>query len=324
MKAIRIHRFGDESALQYEDVPVPELAPRDVLIHVEAASVNRADLGRRTGSYAAGSTPLPYTPGSDVAGVIQAIGVNVSERKVGDRVTVLLNGGGYAEQVVTHVAGTTPIPDSLSSADACTIPVVFLTAWFGLLQEAGLKAGEDVLIQSGASGVGTAAIQIAKHVGARVFATAGSDEKVRKMRELGADVAINYTAQDFAQEVMATTRGKGVEVVLESVGGDVYAKSLGVLARGGRLCSVGNSSGAPQQEPDPALVRERGLTITRFGLPSEIPGGGTRRELPKIIELFREGKLRAVVDRTFPLAQAEAAHRFLAERRNFGKVVLVP
>lgn len=322
MKAIRVHQFGDEGQLKYEDVPGPEPGPREVVIKVAAASVNRADLLARAGQYGAAGQ-LPFTPGTDVAGVVAAVGPEVRERQLGQRVLALLANGGYAEYVAVHEAATNLLPDSITFEDAASIPVVFGTAWFCLAKIAALTVGEDVLIQAGASGVGTAAIQIAKYLGARVITTAGSPEKLAKVLALGADEAIDYTQRDFAPDVMRLTKGKGVAVVLEMVGGEVYRKSVEVLARGGRLVSMGWVSG-PAPKIDEAMVKERGLSLSTFGLQSEIRGGGVRRALDELLGLFETGRLRAIVGRTFPLRDAAAAHLYLAERRNFGKVVLIP
>lgn len=326
MKAIRIHPdpSGGQAALHYEDVPDPVPGPREVVIRIAAASVNRSDLMRRDNYRRNADPAAPFTPGTDVAGTVAAVGDAVHELRPGDLVVALLSGGGYAEKVVTHVAGTVPVPPGVDLKTAAGVPVVYLTVWFPLCFDPGVKAGETILVQSGASGVGIAAIQVAKHLGARVFATAGSDAKVERLREQGVDLAINYTTQDFLPLVMEATGGRGVDFVLESVGGDVFTKSVSALAPGGRLSIVGNSSGAPEVTPDERLVAERGLTVKRFGLPSEIPTGGTRRELPKVLDLVAQGVLQPVIDRTFPLAEAEAAHAHLADRRNFGKVLLIP
>ncbi|MGK2964062.1 MAG: quinone oxidoreductase family protein [Tepidiformaceae bacterium] len=325
MRAIRVHpNNGGNPEMRFDDIEVRAPGPREVRIRVAAASVNRSDLGRIDRYNPSANVDTPFIPGTDIAGTIDAVGEAVTERKVGDRVAALISGGGYAEQVVTHVASTAAVPDGVDLVVAAVVPVIYLTAWFPLVFDPGLKPGETVLIQSGASGVGTAAIDIAKHLGARVFTTAGSDAKVAKLREKGVDLAINYTTTDFAAEVMAATDGRGVDFVLESVGGEVYRKSVEVLADGGRLCIVGNSSGEPEVVADPELVARKGLTITRFGLPSEIPTGGTRRELPKVLDLVAAGTFRPVIDRTFELSEAEAAHARLSERGNFGKVLLVP
>ena len=328
MKAVCIHRHGAEDVLQYEDAPTPEPGPRDLLVKIEAAALNRSDLSQREGRYRAGPAEFPLILGLELAGTVVAVGADVQARlpdgqayQPGQRVVANPGSGSYAEYALVRPSVARPIPDGISSVEAAAVPVVFLTAWFALRQEAGLKSGETALIQSGGSGVGIAAIQIAKHVGARVITTAGSDDKCAKARDLGADEAIDYSAVDFAQEVMRLTGGRGVDVVLESVGADVYGKSLGVLAPGGRLVSVGRSAGPI---PDPPPAPPEGRTATGFSLYSLMPPRGSGLdELKTIFDLVLQKKLQVVVDRTFPLAQAAEAHRYLAARRNFGKVVLV-
>ncbi len=321
--AIRVHEYGDESVLRYEEAPDPEPAPRRAVVRVRAASINRGDLARRAGTYGGAPTPLPFTPGWEVAGTIEALGPDVQGFAAGDRVIAQIGDGGYAEKALVHQAGLYRMPDNLGFEEACTIPVVFLTAWFGLQQMCRLQANETALIQAGGSGVGIAAIQIAKLAGARVITTAGNDEKCARCLDLGADHAINYREKDFVQEVMRLAEARGADVVLESAGGEVFDKSLQAMARFGRLCTVGNSSGQPNRV-DPRLLMFKNLSVSGFYLGAEIAAGGAGPAMEEILRLFEQGKLRAVVDRAFPLAEAAAAHRYVAERRNFGKVVLVP
>ncbi|MCX6021533.1 MAG: zinc-binding dehydrogenase [Chloroflexi bacterium] len=312
MKAVFIHEYGDESKLRYEETPTPVPGPRQVLIKVAGASVNRADLSRRQGTYRSGvALNFPIVPGTDIAGVIEAVGVNVrpDEAPIGSPVLALLSDGGYAEYVVTHVAATQPVPENLSLTDAAGIPVVFLTAWFGLLlpDHGALQAGQTVLVNSAGSGVGVAAIQIAKHVGAKVIASAGADWKLERAKELGADEVVNYSTQNLAEEVQRLTNDVGVELV-ESVGGTIFQQSLEALSLSGRLVNVGSSAGPSAPAADEGELIRRGVQVSSFGLPSQIPGGGARRALGELLTLFREGRLRCVVDRTFPLSQASAAH----------------
>ena len=328
MKAVRIHHYGDESVLCYEEVSLPDLGPRDVLIRVAAASVNRADLSHRQGNYRGGiSTNLPLVLGTDVAGVVEATGAKVrpEEARAGQRVLALLSEGGYAEYVATHVAATQPVPPSLPLEEAASIPVVFLTAWFALLlpDQGALQREQTCLINAAGSGVGVAAIQIAKHLGARVIASAGADWKLEKAQALGADAVINYATADLAQAVYALTHGRGADMVLELVGGPVYEQSLEAVAYGGRLVSVGRSSGDASPADEGELIR-RGVQVSSFALPSQIPGGNARRALGDLLALFQDGRLRAVVDRVFPLHEAAEAHRYLDARKNFGKVLLQP
>ncbi|HLB29777.1 MAG TPA: zinc-binding dehydrogenase [Dehalococcoidia bacterium] len=325
MKAVRIHRFGDESVLQYEDAPDPVVGPEDVLIRVRAASVNRGDLGRRAGTSAAAPPALPLIIGWDVAGDVVATGAGVGNVRVGQRVVMRLTAGGYAELAAAPAAVAVPLPVGVSYEQAASLPVVFLTAWVALLDTAKLKAGETALVQSAGSGVGMAGVQIAKHVaGARVFTTAGTDEKVAKARELGADVAINYTTQDFLPEVLRLTEGRGVQVALDMVGGDVFARSQKALAEGGRLVSVGRSSGVAP-EVDTALAEAKHQqVVTGWGLGSLRTPEQAAQDLAKIVDLVAQGTLKTIIDRVYPLSEAAEAHRYLANRAQFGKIILVP
>lgn len=328
MKAVRIHHYGDEEVLSYEEAPLQALGPRDVLIRVAAASVNRGDLFRRQGNHRNGvPVSLPLVLGSDVAGVVEGMGANVwpEEAREGQKVLALLNGGGYAEYVITHVAATQPVPQSVSLEDAAGIPVAFLTAWFGLLlpDHGALQGGQTCLVTAAGSGVGVAAIQIAKHLGAWVIASAGSDWKLERAKALGADALINYATEDLAEAVQGLTDDQGVDVVLELVGGWVYEQSLEAVAAGGRMVILGRSSGEAPRADEGELVRN-GVQVSTFGLPSQIPGGNARRALGELLALFQDQYLQPVVDRVFPLRDAPDAHRYLAARKNFGKVLLKP
>ncbi len=224
MKAAYIERFGAEDSFIYGDMPDPKVGPRQVLIRIKATAINRKDLMAREGTYTGGTHSFPYVDGLEVSGPIEAVGPEVTDRWVGQRVVATVPYGGYAELAAVNRAGTVPLPDTLSFEEGASIPIVFLTSWFGLAKMARIEAGETILVQSGGSGVGMAGIQIAKYFKTKVITTAGSDEKVARARELGADLAINYQTQDFLPEVMRFTDGKGVEVVLESVGGEVLAR----------------------------------------------------------------------------------------------------
>lgn len=323
MKAAFIERFGSEDAFVHGDRPDPRLGPRQVLVRVKSAGINRGDLLRREGTYGGPAPSFPFIPGWEVAGIVEAMGPEVKDRFIGQRVLATLADGGYAEMAAVNRAGAVPIPDGVSFDDAASIPMVFLTAWYSLLKVARLGPGDTVLIQSGGSGVGTAAIQIAKHVGARVITTAGTDEKIARARDLGANEAINYERQDFLPEVMRLTGNVGVDVVLESVGGVVLVKSIAAVAPLGRLVVVGNSSRSPEKSDLDALAKKN-ATLTSFSLARQMGYGGVMAELGRILELVEKGELKAVVDRTYPLREVADAHRLLAQRRNFGKVLLHP
>src|SRR5919108_2177309 len=321
MKAIRIHKFGaTEEVLQYEDVPMPEPGSNELLIKVEAASLNRADLGLRKGSYRVAPEALPIIPGREFAGTITKVGAGVEEFKPDQRVVAYTGTGGYAEYALAKVSETLPIPDGVDLAVAAATPTVFLTAWFGLLTDGKLKAADWVLVQAGSSGVGIAAVQIAKHLGAKVITTSSGDDKCKKLRDLGADEAIDYTKKGFVAEVVRITKNRGVDVVLEMIGGDVYQKSLQVLAPGGRLVSIGGAFwGLP--DPPPALTDER--KASRFSITNYLKAKPDDfRELNNILNLIKEKKFQVIIDRSFPLSEARAAQRHLEGRGHFGKVML--
>jgi len=218
---------------------------------------------------------------------------------------------------------TLPIPDSLSFEEAAGIPVAYLTAWFALTRRAALRGGETALIQAAGAGVGTAGVQIARLRGARVIATAGSDEKLARIRDLGANETINYRTTDFAQAVRQLTGGRGVDVVLESVGGDTLIRSIELLAPGGRLVSVGNSS-AEFRPIDSGLLMEKDVSLMGFYLGAELMRSGAIEEFAQVVNLCARGELKVIIDRVLPLAEAAEAHRILADRSNFGKVILRP
>ena len=321
MKAIRIHQFGPtEEALQYEEVPTPEPGPGELLIKVEAASLNRADIGLRKGTYRISADALPIIPGREFAGVITKVGTGVTEFNLGQRVVAYPSLGGYAEYAVAKASEVRPVPDGVSSAQAAALPTVFLTAWFGLLEDGRLKAGEWLLVQAGSSGVGNAAIQIGKHLGAKVITTTGSEEKCRRLRQLGADVTIDVSQNDFVPEVMRDTGNRGVDVVLEMIGGEVYDKSLKALAPGGRLFSIGGAFGAI---PDPPPTLSEGRKASRFSITNHLKAKPQDfRQLDVILKLVQERKFQVVIGKTFPLAETRAAQRYLEGREHFGKVML--
>jgi NADPH2:quinone reductase len=322
MKAIRIHKFGDtEDVLQYEDVPMPEPKADEVLIKVEAAALNRADLSLRKGAYRISPDQLPVIPGREFGGKVEKLGANVSEFKVGQRVVGYPSLGGYAEYAVAKTSEVRPVPDGVTSAQAAAVPTVFLTAWFGLLTDGNLKSGDWLLAQAGSSGVGTAAIQIAKHWGARTIATTGSEEKARRLRKLGADVTIDVSENDFLPEVLRVTGHRGVDVVLEMIGGEVYQKSLQALAPGGRLVSIGGAFGALPDSP-PALAD--GRKATRFSITNYLKAQPADfKQLDDILKLVAENEFQVVIGKSFPLAETRAAQRYLEGREHFGKVMLI-
>lgn len=321
MKAIRIHQFGDtEEVLRYEDAPAPEPQAGEVLIKIEAASLNRADLGLRKGAYRISPDQLPVIPGREFAGTIEKLGPDVSGFKVGQRVVAYPSLSGYAEYATAKTADVRSIPEGVTAAEAAALPTAFLTAWFALRTDGDLKSGEWLLIHGGSSGVGTAAMQIAKCWGAQVIATTGSEEKARRLRKLGADVTIDVSATDFLPEVLRITNDRGVDVVLEMIGGEVYKKSLQALAPNGRLVSIGGAFG-PIPDTPPELTE--GRKATRFSITNYLKAKPEDfKQLDDILQRVAAKEFQVPIDKSFPLAETRAAQRYLQGREHFGKVML--
>jgi NADPH2:quinone reductase len=319
VKAAVVHEFGAEEVLRYEDVSDPTPAPDEVLIRVRAAGINRGDLGRRMGTYAA-AVALPFIIGWDIAGTVASAGQDVTGFRPGDRVVARVPQGGYAELAAAPAHQTVKIPAGVSFEQAAALPVAYLTSWFALKHQGALQPGETCLVQAAASGVGVAGIQIAKAMGARVLTTASTEKKLELGRRLGADVAINYTTTDFVEVVQRETDGRGVDVVLESVGGDVLMRSVTALAQFGRLVSVGNSSRSPAPTDLAQLLGKR-ISLFGFYLGAE---HGVPKALAELLDMVAAGTIEAVLDRSFPLRDAAEAHRYVASRGNMGKVLLIP
>ena len=322
MQAVRIHQFGDESVLRYEEAPDPEPGPGQLRVVVKAVSINHGDLARRNGTYP-GDIAFPLTLGWEVAGNIDAVGEGVDARRIGQRVVAMANSGGYAERFVTEEVAAIPIPDGLAYDVAAAIPIVFLTSWCALVTTAKVQPEEWVLVHAGASGVGMAGIQIAAHYGARVISTASTAAKLEFAQRIGAEAAINYAEQDFVEAVWRITEGNGVDVVLESVGGETFEQSLDVLRLNGRLITVGNTASKNAGVDPTALIRNN-VSIYGLYLPTWVMSGGAWPTLVRLIKLVAKGTFQVAIDKRFPLREAAAAHGYLRERRNIGKVVLVP
>jgi len=340
VKAILFRQHGGPEVLQYVDAPEPEPRPNEVLVRVRACALNHLDLWVR-GGLPNVPIPLPHIPGSDVAGEIAKIGVEVTTVRVGQKVvlaplvscgkcTACISGrqllppsptnlgymidGGCAEFVRAPEVNCLPYPENLSFEEAAAIPLVFQTAWHMLVARARLQPGEDVLILGAGSGVGSAAIQIAKFFGARVITTAGSDAKLEKARELDADHVINHKTQKTRDEVRRITNKRGVDVVFEHVGTATWDDSLASLALAGRLVTCGNTTGY-DAKLDLRFLFSRQLSLLGSYM-------GVKSELHTIMKLVSAGRLKPVVDRVFPLAEAAAAHIYLESGQQFGKVVL--
>jgi NADPH:quinone reductase-like Zn-dependent oxidoreductase len=339
LKAIRFHEHGGPEVLRFEDAPDPELAAGEVLVRVRACALNHLDLWERRGLPHV-SVPMPHISGSDVAGEVAAAavsGVAAGERVMLQpgiscgRCAACLSGldnecpsydvlgylhhpGGYAEYVKVPVQNLVPIPDRVGFVEAAAFPLTFLTAWHMLVTCAQLQRGETVLVLAAGSGVGQAAIQIARLQGAVVIATAGSDEKLERARALGAGEVIDHYRQDIAEEVKRLTNRRGADVVIEHVGAATWSRSVRALARGGRLITCGATTGWNGALDLRALFAKQ-LTIRGSYM-------GTKGELMRAAHLFFAGGLTPVIDRTYPLADAAVAQKRLAESAQFGKIVL--
>ena len=323
MKAIVVHNEKGTVDLIWEEIPDVSPGPDDVLLDIHATAVNRADLLQARGLYPAPPGDSPIL-GLELAGQIQAVGRKVEAWVPGDRVCALAPGGGYAEQAVLPQGLLIPLPDSWSYVKGAAVPEVWLTAYTNLCQEGAMRAGETVLVHAGASGVGTAAIQIGRELGARIVVTAGSDKKLDRCRELGAVMAINYQRDDFAAAVMTFTDNQGVDLILDCVGGPYLEKNIAILKPYGRLITIGVMGGA-KASLDMAAVLMKSLTVkgTRLRARSREEKVHLTREFrDRIWPLMVAGKITPVVDRVFPITSAGAAHQYVKENRNIGKVVL--
>jgi NADPH2:quinone reductase len=323
MRAVEVSKPGGPEVLQLVERAVPVPKPGEILVKVAAAGVNRPDVLQRMGLY-----PVPPDasdlPGLEIAGEVVALGPSVKAFKLGDKVCALVAGGGYAEYCVTPEATALPVPKGLSLVEAASLPETCFTVWGNVYDRAKLAPGESLLVQGGSSGIGVTAIQMAKATGNRVFATAGSDEKCAACVRLGAEKAFNYKTQDFLAEVKAATGGKGVNVILDMVGGDYVPKELKALADDGRLVFIAFLRG-PKTELDINEVMRRRLTITGSTLrprPVEFKGYIAKNLREKIWPLIDAGKIKPVIFKTFPLAQAADAHRLMESSQHIGKIVL--
>lgn len=341
MKAIVFQQHGAPDVLKYTDAPDPTVRPNEVLVRVKACALNHLDLWVRRGLPNV-PIPLPHIPGSDITGEIAQIGAEVTTVRAGQKVVLApmvscgkcaacvagldnrcrqatnlgyMIDGGCAEFVRAPEVNCLPYPENLSWEEAASVPLVFQTAWHMLVSRAELQPGEDVLILGAGSGVGSAAIQIAKFFGARVIATAGSDEKLAKAKDLGADYLINHKAQKIRDEVRRITNKRGVDVVFEHVGTATWEDSLGSLAPSGRLVICGATTGF-DAKVDLRFLFRRQLSLLGSYM-------GTKSELHTVMKLVASGRLKPVVDRVFPLADCAEAHAYLESGSQFGKVVLL-
>lgn len=323
MKGIIVSNETHPPTLTWGDVEDVECASDEVVVDVKATAVNRADLMQASGNYPSPPEASPIL-GLEMAGVIAEVGDEVDGWKVGDRVCALLPGGGYAEQVCVPAEMLLKLPDKWTFAMGTAVPEVWFTAYVNLFLEADLQAGEIALIHAGASGVGTAAIQLARAADAIPFVTAGTEEKLARCRELGAQVAINYKTTDFLEVVKDVTNGQGVDVILDPVGGSYFDRNIKSLKRYGRLVNIGLLGGTKGEINMGLLLRNR-LRIIGSTLRNRPPAEKitiTKKFESGFWPLLKEGKLKPIIDATFPIREAQAAHKYVAENRNVGKVIL--
>jgi NADPH2:quinone reductase len=323
MRAVEVSQPGGPEVLKPVERPVPSPKAHEILIKVAAAGVNRPDVLQRQGHY-----PVPPDasdlPGLEVAGEVVAAGSSAKQFKPGDKVCALVHGGGYAEYCVTPEVTALPVPKGLSFTEAASLPETFFTVWGNVYDRAKLAPGESLLVQGGSSGIGVTAIQMAKATGNRVFATAGSDEKCAACVRLGAEKAFNYKTHDWAAELKAATGGKGVNVILDMVGGDYFPKELKSLADDGRIVFIAFLRG-PKTELDINELMRRRLTATGSTLRPrtvEFKGYLAKNLREKIWPLIDAGKIKPEIFKTFPLEQAADAHRLMETSQHIGKLVL--
>jgi NADPH2:quinone reductase len=323
MRAVEITQPGKPEVLKIGSRPVPQPKAGEVLIKVAAAGVNRPDTMQRAGHY----PPPPGAsdiPGLEIAGEIVALGDGVGEWRVGDKAAALVAGGGYAEYCTAPAPQCLPFPRGMSAVEAASLPETFFTVWSNVFDRAGLAPGESFLVQGGSSGIGVTAIQMVKAFGNKVFATAGSEEKCAACVKLGADRAINYRTEDFAAAVKEATGGKGVDVILDMVGGDYVERELKCLADDGRIVIIAFLGGAKATLNLSEILRRR-LVVTGSALrprPVEFKGAIARKLRERVWPLIEAGKIRAVIHKTFPLAEAAKAHELMESSAHIGKIVL--
>ncbi len=323
MTAIEIREPGDPEVLVPTRRPVPQPGKGEVLIKVAAAGVNRPDVLQRQGSY----PPPPGAsdiPGLELAGEVVALGEGVSAPKLGNQVCALVTGGGYAEYCVAPAPQCLPLPKGYSMEQAAALPETFFTVWVNVFERSGLKPGETLLVHGGTSGIGTTAIQLATALGSRVFATAGSAEKVKACEELGAERGINYREEDFVEVVKQATDGRGVDVILDMVGGDYIPRDIKALAEDGRLSFIA-FLGGPKAEVNFMPLMLKRLTITGSTLrarPVEVKAALAAKLKEKVWPLLEAGRIAPVMAASFPLGEAAAAHALMESSGHIGKIVL--
>ena len=324
MTVIAIRAPGGPEVLVPEERPVPQLAAGEVLVKVAAAGVNRPDVMQRKGHYPPpqGATDIP---GLEIAGEVVALGPGVTRWTPGDKVMALVVGGGYAQYCPAHESHCLPVPAGLSMVEAAAVPETFFTVWYNTFERGKLKAGETLLVHGGSSGIGTAAIQLAKLAGARVITTAGTAEKCAACQKLGADVAVNYKSEDFVAATKAATGGKGADVILDMVGGDYIERNYEAAAVEARVVQIA-FQGSPKATVDFRRIMLKRLTHTGSTLRARSvadKGEIARAVEQHVLPHLAAGRAKPVIDSTFPVAEAAAAHARMESSVHIGKIVLI-
>lgn len=323
MKAVVITSPGGPEVLKVQQVEDPQIKDDEVLIKVAATALNRADTLQRQGKYPPPKGDSEY-PGLECSGTVEAVGKDVTRWKIGDQVCALIGGGGYAEKVAVPTGQVLPIPSGVSLQDAASFPEVACTVWSTIFMTSKLSSGETFLVHGGSSGIGTFAIQMAKCLGVKVFITAGSVEKLAACKELGADVCINYKTEDFVTRIKEETGGKGVDVILDNIGGPYFQRNLDSLNVDGRLFIIGFMGGTVTQVNLGCLLARR-LTVQAAGLRSRSAKNKAQivREVEKNVwPAIAAGKVKPVVYKYFPLAEAAEAHQLMESSKHIGKILL--
>lgn len=324
MRAIVVDRLMEPEELEVREAPEPELRPGTVAIDVAAAGCNFFDILMCRGEYQV-KPPLPFVPGAEVAGTVRAVGEGVTGLAEGDRVFASAMLGGFAERIVVPAGGVHRLPEGMSFDEGAALPIIYPTSYAALVDRAALRAGETLLVHAAAGGVGLAAVQIGKALGARVIATAGGREKLRVAGEAGAEVGIDYREEDFVARVKEETGGRGADVIYDSVGGEVFDRSLKCIAWNGRLLVIGFASGQiPTVKVNRILLKNVAVVGLHWGAYAQ----HQPERIPEVFEalraLYAEGRIRPVIFRRYPLAETGKALRDLASRRTWGKVIVAP
>lgn len=324
MRAVVVERWQEPDRLSVSEIEEPEVRPGTLKVEVRAAGCNFFDILMVQGNYQV-KPAFPFVPGAEVAGVVREVGEGVGNFAVGDRVFGTPGLGGFAELAVMPAFGAYRLPEGMSFEEGAALPIIYPTSYAGLVHRAGLQSGEDLLVHAAAGGVGIAAVQIGKALGARVIATAGGAEKCRVALEQGADDAIDYASEDFVAKVMELTGGKGADVIYDSVGGDVFDKSLKCIAWNGRLLVIGFASGTiPSVKANRILLKNIAVVGLHWGAhaakePQKIP-----QVFEALIRLYEEGRIRPVIYKSYSLEELPEALAALGGRRTYGKVVVAP